>query len=93
MAQVHILSCTFEPELEEESGIKYKTDSPLWLHCKADVQYLAVSHVNPSDVTLLADQLTEHVAVSASTTAQVQDPAALQALRHHQAAAIIPAPE
>lgn len=59
----------------------------------AQVHYLVLSHVNASDVALLAHQLTQHVAVSPTSTAQVQYPAALQALRHHQTTAIVPEEE
>lgn len=55
-----------------------------------NVQYLVLSHVNASDMTLLAHQLAQHVAVSPTSTAQVQYPAALQALWHHQTTAIVP---
>lgn len=58
--------------------------------CGAPVQYLVLGHVNAGDVALLAHQLTQHVAVPPAPTAQVQYPAALQALRHHQATAIVP---
>lgn len=44
-------------------------------------------------MTLLPHQLTEHVNVSAASTAQVQDPATLQGLGHHQATAIVPVQE
>lgn len=53
------------------------------------LMYLVVSHVNSSDMTILTHQLTQHVAVSPTSTAQVQYPAALQGLRHHQTAAIV----
>lgn len=53
-------------------------------------QYLVLSHVNPSDMALLAHQLTQHVTVSPTPTAQVQDPGALQTLRQHQTTAIVP---
>lgn len=56
----------------------------------ADTQYLVLSHVNSSDMTSLAHQLTQHVAVPPTSTAQVQYPAALQTLRYHQTTAIIP---
>lgn len=55
-----------------------------------DAQYLTLSHVNASDMTLLPHQLAQHVAISPTSATQVQDPAALQALRHHQATAIVP---
>lgn len=51
--------------------------------------YLALSHVNSRDMPLLAYQLTQHIDVSPTSTAQVQDPAALQGLGHHQTAAIV----
>lgn len=53
-------------------------------------RYLGLSHVNASDMTLLAHQLTQHVAVPPTAAAQVQDGAALQALRHQQTAAVVP---
>lgn len=56
----------------------------------SNVQYLVLSHVNASDVALLAYQLTQHVYVPPTPAAQVQDPAALQALWHHQTTAIVP---
>lgn len=61
------------------------------LHCKA--QYLDLCHVNASDVTFLPHQLTEHVAVPATSAAKVQDPATLQGLGYHQATTIVPAEE
>lgn len=54
-----------------------------------DAQYLTLSHVNASDVTLLPHQLAQHVAISPTSATQVQDPAALKALGHHQATAIV----
>lgn len=41
-------------------------------------------------MTILAHQLTQHVAVPPTSTAQVQYPAALQTLWHHQTTAIVP---
>lgn len=52
--------------------------------------HLDLSHVYPGDVSLLADQLAKHIAISATPTAQIQNPAVFQTLRHHQTAAIIP---
>lgn len=66
---------------------KNKTKRPA-LCCNA--QYLTFSHVNASDMTLLPHQLAQHVAIPPTSATQVQDPAALQALRHHQATAIVP---
>lgn len=54
------------------------------------IQYLDFSHINPSDMALLAHQLTQHVAVPPTPTAQVQYPAALQTLRQHQTTAKVP---
>lgn len=65
----------------------YKAESP---HRAVDVHYLLLSHVNSGDMALLAHQLTQHVTVSPTPTAQVQYPAPLQALRHHQTTAIVP---
>lgn len=58
-----------------------------------NAQYLDLRHVNASDVTLLPHQLTEHVAIPAASTAQVQDPATLQGLGYHQATTIVPVEE
>ena len=52
--------------------------------------YLLFSHINPSNVTLLPHQLTQHIAVPPSSTAQVQNPAALHTLGHHQTTASVP---
>lgn len=54
------------------------------------MHYLVLSHVNASDMALLAHQLAQHIAVPPTSTAQVQYPAALQALWHHQTTAIVP---
>lgn len=54
------------------------------------VIYLVLGHVDASDMAVLAHQLTQHIAVSPASTAQVQYPAALQTLRHNQTAAIVP---
>lgn len=58
-----------------------------------DVKYLVLSHINPSDMALLAHQLTQHVAVPPTPTAQVKYPAALQTLWNHQTTAIAPKAE
>lgn len=55
-----------------------------------DIQYLVLSHINPSDMALLAHQLTQNVAVPPTPTAQVQYPAALQTLWHQQTTSIVP---
>lgn len=83
---VFAVFCLSVVELSQPRS-KYKADSP---HRAADVHYLLLSHVNSSDMALLAHQLTQHVAVSPTPTAQVQYPTALQALRHHQTTAIVP---
>lgn len=54
------------------------------------VVYLVLSHVDACDVALLPDQLAEHVAVSPTATAQVQQLAALQTLWDHQTTPIVP---
>lgn len=59
----------------------------------AALVYLAFGHVDAGDMAALAHQLAQHVAVPATPAAQVQYPAALQALWHHQPTAIVPGEE
>lgn len=52
--------------------------------------HLTFCHVYPSDMSCLTNQLTKCIAISATSTAQVQNPAVLQTLRDDQTTAVIP---
>ena len=52
--------------------------------------HLTFCHVYSSDMSLLTNQLTKSIAISASSTTQVQNPAVFQTLRDDQTTAIIP---
>jgi len=62
--------------------------------CNRNLQFkgtdLIFSHVDACDMSLLSNELAEHVAIPSTPTAEIKHPGALQTLGDHQTTAIVP---